>query len=136
MNRLGKVLVHNWWLKLLAVGMAWFLWSVVTQGAPVETGFLVTLGVRHLPEYLRVEGALPTPVYMQVRGPERLVEGLRQEDLGVTLDLENFTAGEKEIILESQNEQVKVRVPVGVEVVAFIPEKVVLRLVMKKTPKQ
>lgn len=128
MKRLLKIVAHNWWLKLLAVGMAWLLWSVVTQGAPVETGFLVSFGLRHLPENLRVEGELPTPVYVQLRGPERLVEGLRQEELGVTIDLENSTAGEQEIVLLPEY----ARVPPGVEVVSFIPAEVRIRLVVKK----
>ena len=128
MRRLLKLIAHNWWLKLLALGMAWLLWSVVTQGAPVETGFLVSLGLRRLPEDIKVVGELPTPVYVQVRGPERLVEGLRPEEMGVTLDMKNFTAGEKEIVLEPKH----ARVPPGVEVVGFIPEKVQLKLALKK----
>jgi hypothetical protein len=128
MKRLLKMIMHNWWLKLLAVGMAWLLWSVVTQGAPVETGFLVSLGLRHLPENLRVEGELPTPVYVQLRGPERLVEGLRQDELGVTIDLEGTSPGEREIVLLPEH----ARVPPGVEVVGFIPTEVRIRLVVKK----
>ena len=126
-GNLAKRALRNWWLKLLALGLAWALWSGVTQGPPVETGLLVSLGVRHLPQDLQIEGELPTPVYLQLSGSERLVLGLRAEELGVTLDLEGATAGEKEIVLEPKH----ARVPLGVEVVGFIPDRVRIKLAMK-----
>jgi len=130
MNRGVKLVLHNWWLKVLAVGMAWFLWSVVTQGPPVETGMWVSFGVRHLSANMQIEGELPTPVYIQLRGPERLVEGLRPEQVGVTVDLKDASLGDMVLALTSEH----VRVPPGVTVVSFIPEQLRLRLVAKKTP--
>lgn len=127
MRWLARVVLHNWWLKLLAVGMAWLFWSVVTQGPPVETGMLVSFGIRNLPSHLQVEGELPTPVYVQLRGPERLVEGLQQEQVGVTVDLAGVRAGGQTIVLKPQH----ARVPPGIEVVRFIPTEVQLQIVRK-----
>lgn len=127
MNQLAKIVLHNWWLKLLALGMAYLLWTVVTQGPPVETGLLVSFGVRQLPAELQIEGELPTPVYVQLRGPERLVQGLRQEQVGVTVDLGGATAGEMIIELKPEH----VRMPPGIEAVRFIPAEVRLRLALK-----
>ena len=137
MKRVTQIVFHNWWLKLLSLAMAWFLWSFVTQGSPggfslkgppVETGMLAGLGVRNLPADLRVEGELPTPVYIQLSGPERLVEGLRSEEVIVMIDLTGATAGESVIVLESKH----ARVPPGVAVVGFVPDRVRLNLVMKQ----
>ena len=128
MKRVTQIVFHNWWLKLLSLAMAWFLWSFVTQGPPVETGMLAGLGVRNLPADLRVEGELPTPVYIQLSGPEHLVEGLRSDEVIVMIDLTGATAGESVIVLESKH----ARVPPGVTVVGFVPDRVRLNLVMKQ----
>ena len=128
MKWLAQVVFNNWWLKLLSLGLAWLLWSAVTQGPLVETGMLVSFGVRQLSQELQVEGALPTPVYIQLRGPERLVQGLQPGAVSVTVDLSGETAGEKEIVLEAED----ANVPPGIEVVGFVPERVRLKLVMKR----
>ncbi len=132
MKRVTQIVLHNWWLKLLSLAMAWFLWSLVTQGPPVETGMLAGLGVRNLPADLRVEGELPTPVYIQLSGPERLVEGLHSAEVIVMIDLAGATAGESMVVLESKH----ARVPPGVTVVGFVPDRVRLRLAKKTAPQK
>lgn len=124
MKPLAQIVFHNWWLKLLSLGLAWLLWNGVTQGPMVETGRLVSFGVRNLPAELSIEGELPTPVYVQLRGPERLVRGLQPGAVAVTVDLAGAAAGEKEISLEARH----VQAPLGIEVVAFTPATVRLTL--------
>lgn len=122
---LKQVVLHNWWLKLASLGLAYVLWVVVTQAPPVEVGLTVPLELRNLPENLQVAGEIPTRVHLHVRGPEGQLRMLEPEEVGVALDLKAATAGNHSFRLEAAN----VDLPAGVEVVRIIPGEVRLELV-------
>jgi len=122
---LRQVLLHNWWLKLASLGLAYVLWVVVTQAPPVEVGLTVPLELRNLSENLQVAGEIPTRVHLHVRGPEGQLRMLEPEEVGVAVDLAGATAGSHSYRLETAN----VELPPGVEVVRIIPNEVRLELV-------
>ena len=122
---LKQVVLHNWWLKLVSLGLAYVLWVVVTQAPPVEIGLTVPLELRNLPANLQVQGEIPTRVHVHVRGPEGQLRMLEPEEVGVALDLAGATAGNHSFRLEAAN----VELPPGVEVVRIVPEEVRLELV-------
>ncbi|MFQ5662389.1 MAG: CdaR family protein [Terriglobia bacterium] len=120
-----RVLLNNWWLKLLSLGLAYGLWVIVTQGPAVEIGFSVPLELRHLPEELQVAGDFPTRVYLELRGPADRLRRLAPEEIAVVVELSGTPAGNHWFPLEAKN----VQVPAGIEVVRIIPEEVQLELV-------
>lgn len=125
MGWLGKLLLQNWWLKLLALALSFAFWSLVTQGPTVERGLWVTLEVRGVPPGLALTGEIPSPVYLHLRGPQQLMRTLRQEEVQLVLDLSGTAAGNHTLALTSGH----VRLPAGIVVVRFIPPEVPLQLV-------
>lgn len=121
---LKQVLLHNWWLKLASLGLAYVLWVVVTQAPPVEVGLTVPLELRNVPENLLVAGEIPSRVHLRVRGPEGQLRMLEPEEVGVAVDLTGATPGNHSFRLEAAN----VELPPGVEVVRIIPNEVRLEL--------
>ncbi|MFQ5817824.1 MAG: CdaR family protein [Terriglobia bacterium] len=124
MSWLRQLLLHNWWLKLLALALAYALWWVVMRGPVVEMGMWAPLELRNVPVGMQVRGEFPSPVYLHLRGPERRLHTLEPEKLGVVVDLSEATAGNYQFKLEREN----VEVPPGIEVVRIIPEEVRLQL--------
>ena len=121
---LKQLALHNWWLKLVSLGLAYVLWVVVTQAPPVEVGLTVPLELRNLPANLQVAGEIPTRVHVQVRGPEGQLRMLEPEEVAVAVDLSGLAAGNHSFRLEAAN----VELPPGVEVVRIIPDEVRLEL--------
>lgn len=129
MDWLRRLLLHNWWLKLLSLGLAYLLWLVVTQAPPVDIGMSVPLELRDLPPHLRVAGEIPPRVHVHLHGPENRLRVLVAEEIGVVVNLRGATAGNHRFRLEAEN----VEVPPGIEVVHIIPEAVQLELVRRPT---
>lgn len=123
---LRQVLLHNWWLKLLALGMAYALWAVVIprESGPVEIGRSVPLELVNLPRGAQVVGEFPTHIHLHLRGSEGRLRRLAPEDVGVVLDLSGASPGNHIFVLTAEN----VEVPPGVEVVRIVPEQVSLEL--------
>lgn len=127
MSWLKRALVEDWWLKLLSLALAYALWAIVTQAPPVEIGVSVPLELRDVPAHLRVAGEIPTRIHLHLRGPERRVRALAQEEVAVWVDLSGAEAGNHRIPLEASN----VELPPGLEVVRIIPDEVRLELVAR-----
>lgn len=122
---LKRFLLHNWWLKLLSLGLAYALWAIVTQAPPVEVRLSVPVEVVHVPPDLTVAEQTPARVELQLRGSESLLRRLDPEEVGVVLDLSQAPAGNHEFRLEAAN----VDIPPGIEVLRIIPAEVRLVLV-------
>ncbi len=127
MGWLRRLLLHNWWLKLLALALAYLLWSVVI---PTESGPMVQIGVSaplelvNLPAELEVVGEIPSRVHLHLRGSESQLRRLKPEDVGVKLDLRAATPGNHRFSLRPEN----VELPAGVEVIRVVPDMVELAL--------
>lgn len=131
MGGLRDWILGNWWLKLLALGLAYALWSIVIQAPLVEVGVSVPLELRHLPAELEMAGEIPARVHLHLRGPQRILRGLQPEEIGVTVDLSRAAPGIHSFGLRSEN----VEVPPGVEVVRITPEAVQVELVLRSVPR-
>ena len=125
MDWLKQLLLHNWWLKLLSLGLAYALWAVVTQAPAAEIRLSVPLELQQVPAGLQVAGEIPTQVHLHLRGPESRLRTLQPQEVGVVLDLRKATPGNHVFRLTAA----AVEVPPGVEVVRIIPEEVRLELV-------
>ena len=125
MKWLKRLLLDNWWLKLLSLLLAYGLWSVVTQAPPVEIRVSAPLELRFAPAGLEVRGELPARVRLHLRGPETRLRTLQPEEVAVFINLNTATAGHYRFVLDARNADV----PPGVEVVSFVPGEVKLDLV-------
>ena len=125
MKWLKRLLLDNWWLKLLSLLLAYGLWSVVTQAPPVEIRVSAPLELRFAPAGLEVRGEVPERVRLHLRGPETRLRTLQPEEVAVFINLNTATAGHYRFVLDARNAEV----PPGVEVVSFVPSEVELDLV-------
>lgn len=124
MDGSGKALLGNWWLKLLALALAYALWVMVGQAPQVDVGVSVPLELRNLSPALRVTGGVTSRVHVVVRGPESILRTLPSQQVGVVIELQGFGAGNHRIPLTAAN----VEAPAGIEVVRITPEEVRLEL--------
>ena len=125
MSWLKGFLQHNWWLKLLALGLAYALWALATQSPTVEISVSVPLELRKLPPGLHVAGEFPPQVHLHLRGSGSRLRTLRPEKLGVGVDLSGIAAGNHWFLLDPRD----VNAPPGIEVVDITPAQVQLQLV-------
>lgn len=126
MGWLRHLVLHNWWLKLLALGLAYALWAVVLprESGPIEIGRSVPLELVNLPAGIEVVGQIPTHIHLHLRGSESRLRRLLPEEVGVVLDLRNATPGKHTFRLTPTH----VEAPPGVEVVRIVPDAIRLEL--------
>lgn len=122
--------LHNWYLKLLSLLLAFLLWSVITGEPPAEVGFTVPLELRNVPPGLFVAGDVPASVQVRLHGPAALMRRLSPSSIIVAIDLANRKAGDHAFSMTPQD----VVVPYGVRVVRISPATVRLRLEPARLP--
>ena len=94
MSFLRRYLLQNLWLKLLALVLAFLLWSAVTGEPPAEVGYAVALELRNVPANLEVSGDVPATIRVWLRGSAPLVRRLVPADIVVAIDLLGRPPGE------------------------------------------
>jgi YbbR-like protein len=117
MNWLRRVLTQNVGLKLLALALAFTIWSAV--GGDIATEILIAVPVefRNVPSGVHYD-ANPSRVEIRVRGPRWMVRRTSATDFSVPIDLSNMTQpGERIIVLKPQN----VEAPNSVEIMDVTP---------------
>jgi YbbR domain-containing protein len=109
MNRL----LNNFWLKVLALGLACFLYLYVYLVAdyPTTQTLYLPLQPEGLPETLLVVNQLPEKIQLQVRGPYRLLRGLQGDDLAASIDCTELT-GSGEVMLRVKIPELDKRVDI------------------------
>jgi YbbR domain-containing protein len=114
----------TWGLRLLALGLAFLLFTISRQptneirlaGVPVEYSGLAA--------GLELAGEIPQTVSVRLRGPRDVVRGLPPTQLSVEANLSNKAAGERSVQLRPTN----VNLPEGVQVVRIEPSTLRLKL--------
>jgi len=118
---------HHGGLKLLALLLSFLLWSTYTSEPPAEVGYMVPLEFSNIPAPLEISGDVPTRVHVRVRGRAALLRRLTPADLGITVDLTGWLAGEAWITLNPD----QVDAPYGATVVRITPSRIFVRLVAR-----
>jgi YbbR domain-containing protein len=116
-NILKRLFVQNFVLKAISLLLAFGLWLVVARDPISEVEMKVPIEFLKVPDNLEVDSASFTEAQVRVRGPGRLVRGLRPADVRAEVDLSAVNPGTRTFDLTSRN----VRVPLDLEVVQIVP---------------
>jgi YbbR domain-containing protein len=116
-NFLRQRVFQNLGLKLLSLVIAIFLWLAVVRDPLAEVVVKIPIEFEHVPQSLDFTSEHVPQAEIRVRGPERILRGLDQEDVHASLDLAKATPGEHTYDLNIRG----VRVPRSVEVVQVMP---------------
>ncbi len=130
MRLLRRVFLHNWGLKLIAVGISFFLWATYTAEPFAQVAYNVPVAYVNVPDGLAVGGAPPNIVRVVLRGRSGLLRRLTPADLTLDVDLATAPSGEVPIRLSPG----MVGVPYGTEVVRLAPAEFHIALVPTSTP--
>jgi YbbR domain-containing protein len=121
MALLQRWVLHNFWLKVLSLLLATGLWLAISPDQePAEVALRVPIEFQHVPPHLEISSATIPDAQIRVRGPERLIRGLRSTDIHAELDLADVTPGERTFDLTAQ----QIRLGRELHVVQVVPGQV------------
>jgi YbbR domain-containing protein len=108
---------NNLGLKLFSLFFAVVLWLAVTRDPIAEVAITVPIEFHHIPDDLDINSENIPSAQVRVRGPARLVHGLRPDEVHVEVDLAGAKPGERTFDLTAQ----QVHEPRELEVVQVVP---------------
>jgi YbbR-like protein len=130
MRLFRRLFLHNLSLKLIALGISFFLWAMYTAEPFEQVGYNVPVAYVNVPEGLAVGGAPPNAVRVVLRGRSGLLRRLTPTDLTLVVDLATAPSGDVPIRLSPS----MVGVPYGTEVLRLAPAEFHVSLVGTKIP--
>jgi YbbR domain-containing protein len=118
---LRRWVLHNFWLKILSLLIATGLWLAISPDQePAEVAMRVPIEFRHVPDGLEISTAIIPEAQIRVRGPERLIRGLRSTDVHAEVELGDVKAGDRTFDLT----KAQIRRPRELDVVQVVPGQV------------
>jgi YbbR domain-containing protein len=127
---LRRWVLHNFWLKILSLLMATGLWLAISpQQELAEVEVQVPIEFQHVPLHLEISSATIPEAQIRVRGPERLIWGLRSTDIHAELELADAKPGERTFSLTAQ----QIRLDRELHVVQVVPGQIHLSFDMRLT---
>ncbi len=126
MKILTRILIHNWPLKMLSVGLAVVIWVYVLMTANPWTvrQIEVPVTIRRLPEGLQMMSITPPAVRVRIAGRQRRVERVTTDEMTAMAWLKDPGVGESEApVTVSVGSQLR-----GVRVIGTGPATVVVSL--------
>jgi YbbR domain-containing protein len=119
---------RNWHLKLFSLVLATALWAAVASDPMSEIGVSVPIEYRNIPHQTEIVGDTQNRVEIRLRGPSSLVRGLQQQDISISIDMNQIPLGQEKVFpLTTEH----IRAPFGVEVVRAVPARV--RVTLEQT---
>jgi YbbR domain-containing protein len=132
MGAIRNLFLRDAGLKVIALVIAFLVWSTFRAEPSVEIAYLAPLEFRNVPENLEISGDIPTQVRVRVRGRSAVLRRLTPADLAVTVDLKGSAAGESVIRLTGS----EIDAPPGAEVVRVTPSEIRVLLVPRQPPSE
>jgi YbbR domain-containing protein len=109
--------LHNWGLKLLALGLSFLLWTTYKSEPVVEIGYDVPIAYVNIPRELEISNDVATQAHVRLRGRSALLRRVARTDIDIRVELSHLRAGENQVPLD----QSAVTVPFGAQVVHLTP---------------
>jgi YbbR domain-containing protein len=113
-----RYIFHNFGLKLLSLLLATGLWFLISPDErPAEVAVRAPIVFQNVPPALEISTEAIPEAQIRVRGPDRLVRQLRNNDVHAEIDLSGAQPGERTYDLTSQ----QVRHPRDLAIVQVVP---------------
>jgi hypothetical protein len=118
----ARLVSHNFWWKVLALGIAVLIWVLVASEPELSTFAAARVEYKNLPEDLELSSEPVTQVLLELRGPSGELRGLGDggQHPAAILDMSNAAPGERTFPIGAAN----VRLARGVHIVRAIPSQV------------
>ena len=124
---LRRIFLDDWTMKLLALIITLALWFGVSGLREEITTPIENVNLRpRISNDLVITNPPPATVNLVVSGDRRKIDPIKTENLIVSLDLSDVSAGEQTIELTPQN--VSVELPTGVKLEEIQPNKIAVKL--------
>jgi hypothetical protein len=130
MRFVRSLFLHNLRLKVIALGISFFLWVTYTSEPFAQVGYNVSVAYVNVPDGLTLGGAPPNAVRVVLRGRTGLLRRLGANDLTLDVDLAAAPSGDVPVRLTPS----MVGVPYGTEVLRLAPSEFHVSLVPTKIP--
>ncbi len=120
LQRLGGMLVKNFWWKLLSLAIATVLWAMVWSEPELSTFPVVPVEYKNLPPNIEFSAEPVSSVKLELRGPSGELNGMVGTGAAhpqVILDLANVAPGHRTFPVGDGN----VKLPRGVRLAGSIP---------------
>jgi diadenylate cyclase len=114
---LHRYVFHNFGLKLISLALAVGLWLAVARDPVAEMAVDVPIEFHNIPQNLEISSENIPKAQIRLRGPERVIHGLRASDVSAEIELSGGKPGERTFDLTAQ----QIRQPRELEVVQVIP---------------
>src|SRR6266852_5374943 len=114
---LRRYVFHNLGLKLISLGLAVGVWLAVARDPVAEVAIDVAIEFHNIPENLEISSESIPRAQIRLRGPERVVHGLRPTDVSAEIELSGLKPGERTFDLTAQ----QIHEPPELEVVQVVP---------------
>jgi YbbR domain-containing protein len=114
---LRRYVFHNLGLKLISLALAVGVWLAVARDPVAEVAIDVAIEFHNIPENLEISSESIPRAQIRLRGPERVVHGLRPSDVSAEIELSNLKPGERTFDLTAQ----QIHEPPELEVVQVVP---------------
>ena len=113
-----RYVFHNFGLKVISLILATGLWFIISRDEqPAEIALRSPIVFQHVPPDLEVSSESVPEALIRVRGPERVIRGLRANEVQAEIDLADSKPQERTFELTTQ----QVRHPKDVEVKQIVP---------------
>jgi YbbR domain-containing protein len=114
---LHRYVLHNLGLKLISLGLAVGVWLAVARDPVAEVAVDVAIEFRNIPQDLEISSENIPRAQIRLRGPERVVHGLRPSDVYAEIELSGLKPGERTFDLTAK----QIHEPSELEVVQVVP---------------
>ncbi len=112
-----RLFVRDFWLKLVALMLAFLFWRAVANDPQAETTINVPLELHRIPDGLEISSETISEVQLRLRGAASKIRELRPREVHVELDLANTPSGEHTFELTPR----QAHPPSGIEVLQVLP---------------
>lgn len=118
MSFFRRYVLHNLTLKILSLLLASGLWVLISRDEePAEVALRAPIVFQNVSPELEISTESVPVAQIRVRGPERIVRHLQENDVHAEIDLSDVKPGERTFNLTSR----QIRHPREVEVVQVVP---------------
>lgn len=114
---LRRLLIQDFWLKLVALVLAFLFWWSVANDPRAEITMNVPLELHRIPDGLEISSETISEVQLRLQGPASKMRELRPRDVHMELDLTNAPSGEHTYELTPR----QVSRPSGIDVKQVLP---------------